>query len=232
LSPLCWNGIRAVYFDAVGTLIHPEPPAPVVYAAVARRHGSGLSLEQIRARFRAAFAAEEARDRAANLRTSEAREVRRWRHIVAGVLDDVTDGEACFRELYEHFSRPETWACDPQAGPILEGLAASGYLVGMASNYDHRLRLVAAGKPELRPVGRLVISSEVGWRKPAAEFFAAVCESAGVPAGSILYVGDDPDNDYHGAERVGLLPVLLDREGRQAAAVSRRIERLGDLVSV
>src|SRR5262245_26831348 len=33
-------GVRAVVFDAVGTLITPDPPAPAVYSAVGRRHGS------------------------------------------------------------------------------------------------------------------------------------------------------------------------------------------------
>ena len=71
----------------------------------------------------------------------------RWRDIVASVLDDVTDPEGCFEELYRHFARPEAWTCDPQAAPVLEQLAARGLVLGLASNYDHRLRPVAAGKP-------------------------------------------------------------------------------------
>ena len=82
---------------------------------------------------------------------------------------------------------------------------------------------------ELVPNTRLVISSEVGWRKPAPEFFAALCRSAGVPAECVLYVGDDPANDYAGAEAAGLRAVLLDRTGRGADAVPRRMERLADL---
>jgi putative hydrolase of the HAD superfamily len=231
LVPLLASGIRAVYLDAVGTLLHPEPPAPVVYAVVAKRYGSILPLETIRARFRAACAAEEAVDRAGDQRTSEEREVLRWRQIVAKVLGDVTDPETCFQDLFQHFSRPEAWACDAQAGPVLERLASRGYLLGMASNFDHRLRLVVAGKPELRPITRLVISSEVGWRKPAPELFAALASDAGVGADSILFVGDDPANDYHGAARAGLQPVLLDRDGRHRGTVPRRIEELMELAA-
>src|SRR5438132_1602800 len=96
--------IRAVFFDAVGTLIYPEPNAADVYTAVGRRYGSRLTTEVIAPRFRSAFQAEEALDLRNDLRTYEAREVLRWRRIVAAVLDDVSDAEACFRELFEHFS--------------------------------------------------------------------------------------------------------------------------------
>jgi putative hydrolase of the HAD superfamily len=83
----------------------------------------------------------------------------------------------------------------------------------MASNYDARLRSVAAGLPELRPLRHLVISSEVGWRKPAPEFFAALCERTGLAPGAILFVGDDPANDYDGATAAGLRAVLVGEEG-------------------
>src|SRR5437016_5097413 len=104
--------IRAVFFDAVGTLLHPEPAASVVYAEVGRRHGSRYDLSGIDSRFHAAFRREEEIDFAHGLRTDEAREVERWRRIVATALDDVTDADACFEELFEHFSRPENWRLD------------------------------------------------------------------------------------------------------------------------
>src|SRR5262245_54780253 len=101
--------IQAVAFDAVGTLLFPEPSAAVVYADVGRRFGSRLDVEEIARRFRAAFHEEEQIDVADDLRTSEEREERRWRRIVKRVLDDVSDGEQCFRRLYDHFARPDAW---------------------------------------------------------------------------------------------------------------------------
>jgi len=220
------RGVRAIFFDAVGTVIFPAPPAAEVYAAVAARHGSRLSLAEIARRFRSAFHGEEELDRGNGLRTDEEREERRWRHIVGTVLEDVRDGEACFRELFEHFSRPEAWACAPDAGATLAELARRGYRLGMASNYDHRLRAVTAGLPDLRLLECLVISSEVGWRKPAPEFFAAVVQEAGAGAEEILFVGDDPINDEAGARAAGLQTLLLDPRGRAQAP----LRRLSDLL--
>ena len=62
-------GVRAVFFDAVGTLITPDPRAPAVYAAVGRLYGSRLDVTVVGDRFRAAFRREERRDRAARWRT-------------------------------------------------------------------------------------------------------------------------------------------------------------------
>src|SRR5438105_15865688 len=111
--------IRSLVFDAVGTVIHPEPPAPLVYAEVGRRHGSRLTAKAIAPRFAAAFVREEVRDHAQGLQTSEAREVERWQRIVAEVLDDVADRESCFTELFEHFSQPEAWRCAADAAETL-----------------------------------------------------------------------------------------------------------------
>jgi putative hydrolase of the HAD superfamily len=213
-------GTRAVVFDAVGTVIHPDPPAPLVYAAVGRRFGSRLTPEEIAVRFVAAFRAEEARDRADGWRTSEERERQRWRTIVASVLNDVTDPGSCFQELFEHFSRPEAWTCDPEAGPTLEALHERGYELGMASNYDERLRPVVAGLSELRRVTRLVISSEIGWRKPAVPFFLAIGSTLGIDRARILYVGDDLANDYQGASAAGFQALLLDPRRRAPAGVA------------
>jgi putative hydrolase of the HAD superfamily len=219
--------VRVIFFDAVGTVIFPEPSAAEVYASVAARYGSRLSLAEIGQRFRAAFQREEEFDLRNGLRTDEEREERRWRHIVAAVLDDVCDGEACFRELFEHFSRPQAWVCAPDAGQTLAELARRGYRLGMASNYDRRLRSVVAGLSELRPLECLVISSEVGWRKPAPAFFAAVVRQAGVAAEEILFVGDDPINDEEGARLTGLRTMLLDPLGQTGSGLRRLSDLLG-----
>ena len=41
-------GVRAVFFDAVGTLLFPEPPAVEVYARTAARHGLVIAVSEVR----------------------------------------------------------------------------------------------------------------------------------------------------------------------------------------
>jgi putative hydrolase of the HAD superfamily len=217
-----------VVFDAVGTLMEPDPPAALVYAGFGRVFGSRPDLAEIAERFGVAFRREEDLDRAAGWRTSEGREVERWRRVVAYVLHDVSNPGACFQALFDHFARPEAWRCHPAAATVLSRLAERGFVLGMASNYDRRLRSVAAGMPELAPLRHLIISSEVGWRKPAAGFYAALSREVGCAAEQIVYVGDDRGNDYEGARAAGLGAVLYDPRGR-AADVAERVGRLEEV---
>jgi putative hydrolase of the HAD superfamily len=203
------NGIRAVAFDAVGTLITPEPPVAEAYRIVGRRYGSRLDVGTIRSRFRASFRAEEERDRASGWRTDPARERARWRGIVATVLDDTADQPACFRELWDHFSRPSSWRCLPGVGPVLTQLSQCGLALGLASNFDSRLHGVAAGLSELAVIRPVVVSAEVGWRKPAKEFFVAAVRAIGCPPKELLVVGDNYESDYVGAMAAGLRAVLI-----------------------
>lgn len=222
--------IRAVVFDAVGTLITPQPPAWQVYAEIGRRFGSRRPAQDVRARFRAAFAREEDQDRRDALRTDAARERRRWRTIVATVLDDVADSEGCFTALYDWFAQPAAWRCDPKAGRVLAELRRRGFCLALASNFDERLRDVAAGLPELTAIESLVISAEIGWRKPAPEFFAAVGAALDEPPSSLLYVGDDRVNDYDGACAAGLHALLLDPHGAALDLGPWRLGGLGELL--
>lgn len=223
--------IRAIFFDAVGTLIHPDPPAPVVYEQVGKRFGSRLGASEIKRRFAEAFDAEEQSDRRGGWQTSENREIERWRSIVAHVLDDSSDPLNCFQLLFNHFSKPEAWRCDPATSTLFNDLEGQGFFLGMASNYDSRLRAVVSGKPELAAIRHLCISSEIGWRKPAREFFAAVCDSIELSPEQILIVGDDPVNDFEGAVAAGLPAVLFDQLSRHSESPrTGMIRQLNDLL--
>jgi putative hydrolase of the HAD superfamily len=221
--------VRAVFFDAVGTLLHPEPSAAEVYAIVGQRFGSRLSAAEIAPRFAAAFRRQEEFDADLLWRTTEAREVARWQTIVGEVLDDVSDPRGCFAELFAHFSRSTAWRLEPDGGRIIARIAAQGFTLGIASNYDQRLRSVVRGVPELSPIAHLVISAEIGWRKPAPAFFAAMCRALSLPPDRLLLVGDDLENDYEGARQAGFRTVLFDPNCRAAPGVSR-IASLAELL--
>jgi len=224
------DGIRAVAFDAVGTLLFPNPGATVVYAEVAARHGLAADTADIGPQLWAHFHIEDEKDRAAGWATSEQREQDRWRNIVFAALPGAT--ETLFQELFLHFSHQSAWTVPPDAAEVLAELHRCGFLLGMASNYDSRLTTVMDGTPALAPVReRLVISSLVGVRKPGLAFFAnGVLPAMGVPAGEILFVGDDHENDYLGATAAGMRAVLLDPKGKHPDVSERVAELRGLLV--
>lgn len=214
------NEIRCVLFDAVSTLMYPSPPVAAAYGAVAWRHGSSLSEAQIGRRFRAAFRRQEAIDTTENgSRTDEAREWRRWQVIVAETLADVADSEAAFKELWRHFGLAENWRLFDDVADVWPALARRGYRLGIASNFDGRLRAICRGLPPLDDCSDVFVSSELGVRKPAAEFFHGVRRRLGLSAEEILLIGDDLANDYVAARSAGWRALLLDRAGECAPAV-------------
>jgi len=207
-----WNGISGIVIDAVGTLIKPVPSVAEAYTAAAYRQGIVLEPEEVRGRFQVHFQSDAVHAEQGVLSTDEATERRRWRRIVAGVLPEVADPDRAFEELWDHFSRPESWRCYPDSAPALNALAAMGFSVCVGSNFDRRLRGVIGGLPELSGwVDSLLISSEVGFRKPHPSFFQAACARLGLPPEKVLCVGDDVENDVRGAIRAGLTGLLLER---------------------
>lgn len=219
-----------VLFDAVGTLLRPEPTVAEAYESAGREFGSRLTRTEIDARFRTVFAAEKQADLRDNAgRTDEPRERERWRAIVAAVFDDVAVArhDALFAALWDHFARPEHWRTFDDVGPALARLAAAGHTLAVASNFDSRLVPIAAALlPEIRR-DRVFVSSLVGFRKPATDFFRS-CErrlaaqaAQDLGAASFTLIGDDLDEDFRGAQAAGWNAILLDRAGRRADLAPR-----------
>lgn len=217
-----WETIDGVVFDAVGTLIEPFPSVAATYALAASRQGVMLAADEVKSRFHKHFRDDEQHESGGPLATDEAAEARRWRRIVGNVLPELPDPDQAFAELWEHFGQAAAWRCFADVAPALEALGRSGRSVCVASNFDGRLRRVAAGLAPLAGlVDALVISSEVGFRKPHPAFYRAACAQLQLPEARILWVGDDLENDVAAPTRAGVRGVWLDRHGRGGADVPR-----------
>jgi putative hydrolase of the HAD superfamily len=227
-----WDGIDALIVDAVGTLIHPAPSVADAYALAANRQGVELDRGVVKARFTQAFANDESDEHRGPLATDEVVERRRWLRIVSQVLAEVPDRDRAFRELWDHFAHPGSWACYSDVDRLLRPVRARGMTIRIASNFDARLRPIVAGLGPLAGLeNALVVSSEVGYRKPHPAFFQALCASVRVPPERILCVGDDIENDVRGASRAGLRAVLLSRSGGDFPSDVATVAGLDELVA-
>jgi len=89
--------------------------------------------------------------------------------------------------------------------PLLERLARR-HCLAVVSNFDYSPTALAiletAGVRDL--FATIVVSDEVGWRKPRADIFQAALQRAGVEPHHTLFVGDRIDIDVVGAHAVGM----------------------------
>lgn len=84
------------------------------------------------------------------------------------------------------------------------------YRLGLLTNFTHGpAAREIIDKLGLGPFFDVVlISGELGFRKPHPLVFRQLIEHLGVEKDQILYVGDDPEPDITGAQKAGLQPVL------------------------
>jgi putative hydrolase of the HAD superfamily len=228
------QGVRAVLFDAVGTLIRVAPSVAEIYRGVGLRYGANVEQDEIGRRFAEAMRRENERDEWEwGHCTSEEREFERWKAIVASIFADSPRQTEIFAELWDTFGRAETWAAYDDVAPTLEVLAKRGFVLGVASNFDRRLRAVMAGLPALANVTHCFVSSELGHRKPSRRFFEAIQAELDLPLEAILLAGDDYENDFLAARECGWRAVHLDRtatrHGEEVVAGLRELlMRIGD----
>jgi putative hydrolase of the HAD superfamily len=90
-------------------------------------------------------------------------------------------------------------------------LKRRGLKVGLISNWDARLRPLLRELQLDRYFDSIVISAEVGAQKPAPEIFRAAAAQLGVPAETILHVGDSQAEDVAGARAAGWQALWLTR---------------------
>lgn len=222
------TAIRYVLLDAVGTLIHVRPSVAEAYWQVGSRHGSQLAVNDIRSRFETAFARNH--DGGA---TCEDRERERWRTIVCEVLSDLSHaGEIPFQELWELFAQPEQWSLFPDVDPVWQQLKTQGFQIGIASNFDSRLRPICDALPPLHRADFCFVSSEVGFPKPHPEFYRRVQQALGASSSEILLVGDSFSNDVEGARQAGWQAIHLERNpmGKTGSVTHESISSLMELL--
>jgi REG-2-like HAD superfamily hydrolase len=203
--PIGTTPLEAIVFDAVGTLIHPARPVAVTYAAIGARHGLSLSVEEVEARFQAAFKA------ACWTPVTQATHRTAWRGIVASVFRELDDVTPLFHELWDYFASPEAWSAYDDVAATWCGLRQAGLRLAIASNFDDRFRRLCQA-PALIPSSADVFwSVQLGAAKPDQRFFHAISERLGLAAHELLMVGDNLEEDVIAARRAGWNAVWIGR---------------------
>ena len=105
--------------------------------------------------------------------------------------------------------------------PELLARLRRGVKLAVCSNFTHTdtAREVLASAGLLEHFDAVVISMDVGLRKPRAEIFQAALDAVGAKPEETLHVGDSLEADVGGAAQLGIRPVWITRRvaDREAA---------------
>ncbi|MEE9608082.1 MAG: HAD-IA family hydrolase [Myxococcota bacterium] len=203
--------LRAVLFDAAGTLIELREPVGETYSRLAADYGVELSAWRIGEAFGRVFRAAplmvfpgEAPERIPGLERDWWRALVRAAFRAADGTARFSDFEAYFERLYAHFASPDTWRATPESGEMLAELRRRGLVTAIVSNFDRRLHRILEGLGLSPLFDAVVLPSDAGAAKPDPRIFAFALERVGSCAAATLFVGDDRDRDLAGARCAGL----------------------------
>jgi len=209
---------RAVFFDAGHTLLYAHPDIGSVYSEATATLGVRLAPERFAETFVPVFK-ETTKIYSQTSTASDSQDVAMWRDITRRIYDRMPAlagiaFEAWFELLYRRFGDPAVWRFYDDVETVLKDLRARGLKIGVVSNWDTRLKSICDGLGLTPLVDFIVISAEVGVRKPDPRIFRMALDKAGVRPEEAIHVGDLPEEDAEGARRAGLRAVLIDRKKR------------------
>jgi len=94
---------------------------------------------------------------------------------------------------------------------LLNALGQAGMPFGIVTNgsYRQKHKIEVLGLDKLTSC--IFISEVFGCKKPEAKIFLAAASCLGAAAGEVLFVGDNPNADICGAQRVGMKTAWLHR---------------------
>jgi putative hydrolase of the HAD superfamily len=206
--------IKAIFFDAAGTLIHLPQSVGHHYALAGRRVGLLLDAAALDRAFARSWKQMPARP--AIDRPREDDDKGWWRELVNRVIDEAAPGtgeldrDAFFEVAYSHFAEAGVWKLYPEVIEVLEQLQPR-FDLAVVSNFDGRLRMILEQLGVTQFFSHIFLSSELGADKPDPLIYSRALQLSRFAPNETLHVGDDPVRDWQGAEAAGLSVVRLER---------------------
>ena len=192
---------RAVFLDALGTMVELEPPWIGLREAI----GEGVSDERLVAAVKAEMAYY--KDHSHEGRDPES--LADLRRRCAELLSRELGAEVGVDTLVESIR----FAPFADASPALDRLRSRGVKLVCVSNWDCSLGAVLERCGLAHLLDGAVSSAEAGARKPDPAIFAPALELAGCEPGEALHVGDTREEDLDAADAAGIRALLIDRDG-------------------
>jgi len=208
--------LRAIFLDIGDTVMRPNPSWEHVYAMAFGEFGFDVDIDELHAALRRAYH-HGGWGMDGGFEPTEETSFRRTIEIDAAAIAELglePMPDAFYRRLSELFMVTSHWHIFPDAYPTLTALRERGLIVGAVSNWVWNLPELLHALDLVSHFDFIAASARIGFEKPHPRIFQWALDQAGVPAESVIHVGDHVDADVEGARAVGIAGVLIDRAHR------------------
>lgn len=209
---------HVIFLDAVGTLFGVQGSVGHIYALLAKRHGVSVDIADLnRAFFQSFQASPPGAFPHADPAVIPQLEYNWWLAIArntfstVGVVDQFTDFDAFFQDVFAYFATADAWFLYPDVMPTLTAWQQQGLQLAVISNFDSRLY------PVLQVLGlqdffaSVTISTAVGAAKPDRAIFDQALQKHGCEPAQAWHIGDSHRDDFLAASAVGIRGIWLNR---------------------
>lgn len=207
---------QVIFLDAVGTIFGVKGSVGEIYCAFAQKFGVDCIPPVVNKAFYHQFKTAPP-GAYAGLSSIELprQEYAWWKEInyqtfkSIDKIQDFTDFDAFFDELYYYFATAAAWEIYPDTLLALQQWQAQGIALELISNFDTRLYAVLTALELSEYFSQVTISTVVGAAKPEPAIFQVAL--AGRAASQAWHIGDSDLEDYQGATAAGFQAFLLER---------------------
>ena len=209
--------IKGVLFDAGGTLIRMKPGSDEIMYDMIQRYK--ITKEEF---FRAFKEARKYRYRVYSKDSYSA--------FIQSILKNLGIEENIGEKIYDEIIKKAKFIRYPETLEVLKNLSRN-YILGVISNWDLELNLNSIFE-ELRIrkyFSVIVVSKDIKISKPDPGIFLEALKKINLTPHQCFYIGDDPYEDFYGANNLGFISILIDRGNRYGELECPKIRDLREI---
>lgn len=216
------NQLQVIFLDAVGTIFGVKNSVGDVYSQLAKKYGVNREAEIINSCFYQAFKNSPPLafdvDMDKNPDDIQKLEYLWWKNVTYktfnkdNAIEEFTDFEDFFLELYDYFKTSQPWIIYDDVIPSLKRWQQQGIELGIISNFDTRIYDVLDNLNLRQYFQTITISSLTGVAKPHRKIFLNALAKHNCQPKNACYIGDSVKEDYWGAKSLGMKSFWLNRQ--------------------
>lgn len=224
--------IRALLFDAAGTLLEPTESVADTYARHFCEQGWEIGPAAVREAFPRIFR-ESGEPDYSDRPCGDLVERNWWRGLVFRTMlacgvdpaADVARADDCFERLFAFYGRGEAWRVFPEVVGVLAAAGREGLRLAVVSNFDRRLHRILA---ELGLDFEFVLTSaDARARKPDPAIFRLALARLELRPEEVRHAGDCLVADIAGARAAGIGAFHLERPRNDLGDFLRQVLAAG-----